>query len=160
MVRFIRNRMVNHAVGHGFENSLHNKQSPFFALFLDMDPELIDINVHPAKMEAKFVNDQDIYRLLSSAVKERILTSPTEFSRQEGVIGENKVLGDYSNYSLNASSSGSSQAYPSRSSFAQETMALNFSSETTQVKPVREESSMHDQPSSHLQMSNAQMKSS
>jgi DNA mismatch repair protein MutL len=67
--RFIVNRNINHAVFSAYENLLLKGTFPFFLLFIDVDPRRVDVNVHPSKMEAKFEDEQAIYRVVSSLVR-------------------------------------------------------------------------------------------
>ena len=67
--RFIVNRTINHAVYSAYEHLLDKGTFPFFLLFLDADTRTVDVNVHPSKLEAKFDDEQSIYRLLSSVTR-------------------------------------------------------------------------------------------
>ncbi|MCW9065046.1 MAG: DNA mismatch repair endonuclease MutL, partial [Ignavibacteriaceae bacterium] len=52
--RYIVNKSINHAIFTAYENILEKGDYPFFILFLEIDPERIDVNIHPSKLEAKF----------------------------------------------------------------------------------------------------------
>ena len=73
--RFIINRNVNHAVFSAYEHLLIKGSFPFFLLFLDIDPHRVDVNVHPSKMEAKFEDEQMLYRFVSTAVRKCLSTN-------------------------------------------------------------------------------------
>jgi DNA mismatch repair protein MutL len=70
--RYILNRTINHAVYSAYEHLLEKGNFPFFVLFLDVDPLRVDVNVHPAKLEAKFEDEQGIYRLVHGVVREAL----------------------------------------------------------------------------------------
>ncbi|HVN48304.1 MAG TPA: DNA mismatch repair endonuclease MutL [Bacteroidota bacterium] len=70
--RFIFSKMINHAVFQAYEHLLEKGSFPFFLLFLTIDPSKVDVNVHPTKMEVKFENDSNIYRLVLSAVRKAL----------------------------------------------------------------------------------------
>jgi DNA mismatch repair protein MutL len=70
--RFIFSKMINHAVFQAYEHLLEKGSYPFFLLFLTVDPSKVDVNVHPTKMEVKFENDSNIYRLVLSAVRKAL----------------------------------------------------------------------------------------
>lgn len=70
--RAIQNRSLNHAVVQGYGNLIERAQYPQFVLFLRIPPTLIDINVHPTKMEVRFSNERVIYQLFLSAVRNSI----------------------------------------------------------------------------------------
>jgi DNA mismatch repair protein MutL len=72
--RYIVNRALNHAVISSFGTIIPRGEFPLYALFLDIDPRRIDVNVHPSKMEVKFADERLIYSLLRAAVK-RALSS-------------------------------------------------------------------------------------
>jgi len=67
--RFIVNRTINHAVYSAYEHLLDKGTFPFFLIFLDVDTRTVDVNVHPSKLEAKFDDEQAIYRILSSLAR-------------------------------------------------------------------------------------------
>lgn len=68
--RFIKSGYLNHAVEAAFEGLLPRECHPGYFLFLDLDPEEMDINIHPQKTEVKFTDERSIYHILSSAVKQ------------------------------------------------------------------------------------------
>jgi DNA mismatch repair protein MutL len=70
--RFIINKNINHAVFSAYENILEKGDYPFFLLFLEIDPERIDVNIHPSKLEAKFDDEKDIYNFILSVVRKSL----------------------------------------------------------------------------------------
>jgi DNA mismatch repair protein MutL len=70
--RFILNKNINHAVFTAYENILEKGDYPFFVLFLEVDPERIDINIHPSKLEAKFDDERDIYHFVLAVIKKTL----------------------------------------------------------------------------------------
>lgn len=67
--RFIRNAYLHHAVATAFEGLIDKEAFPFYVLFLELNPERVDVNVHPTKQEVKFDDDRLIYAYLQSTVK-------------------------------------------------------------------------------------------
>jgi DNA mismatch repair protein MutL len=67
--RFIRNAYLNHAVATAFEGLIDKEAFPFYVLFIELDPQRVDVNVHPTKQEVKFDDDRLLYAYLQSAVK-------------------------------------------------------------------------------------------
>ncbi len=67
--RYIRSAYLNHAVSNAFEALLPKDNFASYALFIDLDPSQIDINVHPTKQEIKFEDEKIIYAFVQSAVK-------------------------------------------------------------------------------------------
>jgi DNA mismatch repair protein MutL len=70
--RFIFSRMINHAVFQAYEHLLEKGSFPFFILNLTIDPKKIDVNVHPSKMEVKFENESNVYRVILSSVRKAL----------------------------------------------------------------------------------------
>ncbi|MBT8381915.1 MAG: DNA mismatch repair endonuclease MutL, partial [Ignavibacteria bacterium] len=67
--RFVLNKNINHAVFTAYENILEKGDYPFFILFLEIDPERIDVNIHPSKLEAKFDDEKDVYHFVLAVIK-------------------------------------------------------------------------------------------
>jgi DNA mismatch repair protein MutL len=67
--RYIKSGYLHHAVMKGYEEVIASDNFPFYALFLDIDPSKIDVNVHPTKQEIKFDDERLIYDYLRVAVR-------------------------------------------------------------------------------------------
>jgi len=67
--RFIKSAYLNHAISSAFEGLLKTGTHPSYFLNLTVDPQTIDINIHPTKTEIKFDDEHTLYALLRSAVK-------------------------------------------------------------------------------------------
>ena len=70
--RYIINKNLNHAVFTAYENILEKGDYPFFLLYLEIDPERIDVNIHPSKLEAKFDDEKDVYNFVLSVVRKSL----------------------------------------------------------------------------------------
>jgi DNA mismatch repair protein MutL len=70
--RFIMSRSINHAVFSGYEHLVEKGNFPFFLLFLSIDPHKVDVNVHPSKMEVKFSDEQNMYRIVASVIRKTL----------------------------------------------------------------------------------------
>ena len=66
--RAVRDRMILHAVGEGLRGFLMKGKNPSGLIHLNLPPEEVDVNVHPAKHEVRFRNSRDIHALLSHSV--------------------------------------------------------------------------------------------
>ena len=78
--RFIKSSYLNHAVMSAYEALLPEGSFPFYALFLTIDPQHIDVNVHPTKTEIKFSDERTVYAIVRAAVKRSLgtnLVTPT-----------------------------------------------------------------------------------
>ncbi|HUI09780.1 MAG TPA: DNA mismatch repair endonuclease MutL [Bacteroidota bacterium] len=74
--RFILSRTINAAVFSAYEHLLVKGSFPFFLLFLEVDPHRVDINVHPSKLEAKFEDEQSLFRFVSAMVRRALAAVP------------------------------------------------------------------------------------
>ncbi len=70
--RFIKNNYLSHAVSTAFQGLLPDDFHPFYVIFLEMDPERVDVNVHPTKTEVKFQDDRLLYGVIQSAVRQAL----------------------------------------------------------------------------------------
>ncbi|MDO4681591.1 MAG: DNA mismatch repair endonuclease MutL [Lautropia sp.] len=70
--RFVRDRMLAQAIRQAFRDRLHGERYPVFALFLDIDPTLVDANVHPAKTEVRFRDPSAVRSLVYHAVEKAL----------------------------------------------------------------------------------------
>ncbi|MCD4734451.1 MAG: DNA mismatch repair endonuclease MutL [Bacteroidales bacterium] len=70
--RFIKHPYLNHSVENAFEELIPADAHPTYFLSIEIDPEQIDINIHPTKTEINFQNSQLIYTLIKSAVKKAL----------------------------------------------------------------------------------------
>jgi DNA mismatch repair protein MutL len=72
--RFIKSGYLNHAMMTAYEGLLPKDSHPFYVLFIDIEPERIDINVHPTKTEIKFEDEKTVYAIVHAAVKKSLGT--------------------------------------------------------------------------------------
>ena len=68
--RFIRNIPLNHAILKGYHTLLPIGRSPIVILQIEMDPILVDVNVHPAKLEVRFSKEKELYQAIETVIKE------------------------------------------------------------------------------------------
>jgi DNA mismatch repair protein MutL len=86
--RYVKSRYLSHAVRVAYGELLPDGAFPFFALFLDLDPRRVDVNVHPTKAEVKFEDESGIYGFLRGAVRDALsraqLTPAFDATRSAG----------------------------------------------------------------------------
>jgi DNA mismatch repair protein MutL len=67
--RFIKSAYLNHAVISAYQEMITRDSFPAYVLFIDLDPQQVDVNVHPTKQEIKFEDEKIIYAFVQAAVK-------------------------------------------------------------------------------------------
>lgn len=67
--RYIKSNIITKAIEEAYKTFIMVHKYPFTALHLNVDPKLIDVNVHPTKMEIRFNNNEEVYRLVYHAVR-------------------------------------------------------------------------------------------
>ena len=67
--RPIQHKSFNHAVMQAYGNLIHPGEYPLFCIFVELDPRLVDVNVHPSKMEVRFSNERSLYHFFLSTVR-------------------------------------------------------------------------------------------
>ncbi len=86
--RYIKSAYLNHAIKSAYDSLLADDQYPFYVIFLDLDPDKIDINVHPSKQEIKFDDERLVYNYLKVSVKHALgrysLSPRLDFDNSEG----------------------------------------------------------------------------
>ncbi len=70
--RFVRDRVVQHAILEAYRSLLEKRRYPIAILFIDMPPEMVDVNVHPTKHEVRFRNQQQVHDFIVSALREHL----------------------------------------------------------------------------------------
>ena len=73
--RFVRDKLINHGVRSAYEDVLHGHRQPCYLLFLEIDPSLVDVNVHPTKIEVRFRDGRELHQRVRYAVQDALAVS-------------------------------------------------------------------------------------
>jgi len=71
--RFVRNKTLSTAVSHAYHGFIPEGRQPIVVLFLDLPPELVDVNVHPAKIEVRFRKESEVQAVVVRALREALV---------------------------------------------------------------------------------------
>lgn len=80
--RFVSDKLIAHALREAYRDVLHLDRYPVFVLFLQIDPEAVDVNVHPTKTEVRFREPRALHHFIFHAV-DKALASPNRESKPD-----------------------------------------------------------------------------
>lgn len=82
--RYVKTKICSEALEEGFKNSIMVGKFPYCVLYIDVPPEMIDVNVHPAKTEIKFSDEKSLFEAVYYAVKSALMVQnkAAEFGRE------------------------------------------------------------------------------
>ena len=95
--RFVRDKVMLHAVKQAYRDVLHHQITPAFALFLDLPPEQVDVNVHPTKTEIRFRDSQAVHQMIFHALNKALAETRadvTESVSNAGAILQQRFAAD------------------------------------------------------------------
>ena len=84
--RFVRDYLLNHAVMTAYRRLIEAKRYPAVVIFVDLPPEDVDVNVHPAKMEVRFRNPREVYNIIAESLITVLANTSPVFSEGKGPV--------------------------------------------------------------------------
>ncbi len=90
--RYFKDPYFNHAVMSAYEGLIANETYPAYVLKIEIDPKMVDVNVHPTKTEVKFEDEKNCYQIIRAVVRKAIVTAFGAGEQMMNVFDDNRFV--------------------------------------------------------------------